>query len=154
MAEARWWAAPRWVIVWLRRRDRHVDVEPSVMIPTTRDVKVSLATGYTDMRKGFPGLALQVQEVLRRDPMSGPSSSSAGAAAITRNSAYGLRFAMVAYRWNPLFGRRLQVSPFRHGKELMCIYIDGVSVEQPTPALSWMRSSKQSMIGAPCDKAD
>lgn len=41
------------------------------MIPTTGDAKVWLATGHTDMRKGFPGLALQVQEVLRRDPMSG-----------------------------------------------------------------------------------
>ena len=26
---------------------------------------------HTDMRKGFPGLSLQVQEVLRRDPLSG-----------------------------------------------------------------------------------
>ena len=30
-----------------------------------------LATGHTDMRKGFPGLSLQVQEVLRRDPLGG-----------------------------------------------------------------------------------
>ncbi|WP_347339625.1 IS66 family insertion sequence element accessory protein TnpB [Bradyrhizobium ivorense] len=30
-----------------------------------------LATGYTDMRRGFPSLALQVQEVLRKDPLSG-----------------------------------------------------------------------------------
>ncbi|MDX8463265.1 IS66 family insertion sequence element accessory protein TnpB [Mesorhizobium humile] len=27
-----------------------------------------LATGYTDMRKGFPGLSLMVQEGLKRDP--------------------------------------------------------------------------------------
>lgn len=27
--------------------------------------------GHTDMRKGFAGLALQVQEVLRRDPNGG-----------------------------------------------------------------------------------
>jgi hypothetical protein len=32
---------------------------------------VWLATGYTDMRKGFPSLTLTVQEVLRRDPLSG-----------------------------------------------------------------------------------
>ncbi len=30
-----------------------------------------LATGHTDMRKGFASLSLQVQEVLRRDPLSG-----------------------------------------------------------------------------------
>ena len=27
--------------------------------------------GHTDMRRGFPSLSLQVQEVLRRDPLSG-----------------------------------------------------------------------------------
>ena len=30
-----------------------------------------LATGHTDMRKGFASLSLQVQEVLRRDPLGG-----------------------------------------------------------------------------------
>jgi len=39
-----------------------------------------------------------------------------------RHSAYRFRFATVAYRWHPLFGRALQVSPFRRGKELTCIY--------------------------------
>ncbi|WP_352625618.1 IS66 family insertion sequence element accessory protein TnpB [Mesorhizobium sp. M0578] len=32
-------------------------------------VKVWLSTGYTDMRCGFPSLALRVQEVLRHDPL-------------------------------------------------------------------------------------
>ncbi|WP_164924733.1 IS66 family insertion sequence element accessory protein TnpB [Sinorhizobium fredii] len=41
------------------------------MIPVPIGVKVSLATGYTDMRMGFPGLSLMVQETLKRDPMSG-----------------------------------------------------------------------------------
>lgn len=30
-----------------------------------------LATGYTDMRRGFPSLTLQVQEVLHKDPLNG-----------------------------------------------------------------------------------
>jgi transposase len=34
-------------------------------------VKVHLAYGYTDMRKGMDGLALLVQEVLQQDPFSG-----------------------------------------------------------------------------------
>lgn len=34
-------------------------------------MRVWLATGHTDMRKGFPGLALVVQETLKRDPHSG-----------------------------------------------------------------------------------
>ncbi|WP_410823528.1 IS66 family insertion sequence element accessory protein TnpB [Methylobacterium oryzisoli] len=41
------------------------------MIPVPLGVKVWLATGPTDMRKGFASLALQVQEVLKRDPLSG-----------------------------------------------------------------------------------
>ncbi len=41
------------------------------MIPVPSGVRVWLATGHTDMRKGFPGLALQVQETLRRDPHGG-----------------------------------------------------------------------------------
>lgn len=34
-------------------------------------VKVHLALGYTDMRKGIDGLAALVQEHLKRDPFSG-----------------------------------------------------------------------------------
>jgi hypothetical protein len=41
------------------------------MIPLPTGVRVWLATGCTDMRKGFASLSLQVQEVLRRDPLSG-----------------------------------------------------------------------------------
>jgi transposase len=41
------------------------------MIAFPPGVRVWLATGHTDMRKGFPSLALQVQEVLRRDPLGG-----------------------------------------------------------------------------------
>jgi transposase len=41
------------------------------MIPVPSGVQVWLATGHTDMRRGFPGLALQIQEMLKRDPHSG-----------------------------------------------------------------------------------
>jgi transposase len=41
------------------------------MILVPAGVRVWLATGHTDMRKGFPSLSLQVQEVLRRDPLCG-----------------------------------------------------------------------------------
>ena len=34
-------------------------------------VKVHLALGYTDMRKGMDGLATLVQEALKKDPFSG-----------------------------------------------------------------------------------
>lgn len=41
------------------------------MIPVPSGVHVWLATGHTDMRKGFDGLALLVQEQLKRDPHGG-----------------------------------------------------------------------------------
>lgn len=57
---------------------RSVGVYPSgdpgggrAMIPIPSGVRVWLATGHTDMRKGFDGLALLVQERLSRDPHSG-----------------------------------------------------------------------------------
>jgi transposase len=38
------------------------------MIAIPGDVRVWLATGHTDMRRGFPSLARLVQEGLKRDP--------------------------------------------------------------------------------------
>ena len=45
-----------------------------IPVPTTTvtgTVRVWLATGHTDMRRGFPGLALLVQERLKADPHAG-----------------------------------------------------------------------------------
>jgi transposase len=41
------------------------------MIPLPANVRVWLATGHTDMRKGFSSLGLIVQETLKRDPHCG-----------------------------------------------------------------------------------
>jgi transposase len=41
------------------------------VITVPAGVRIYLALGATDMRKGFDGLALLVQEVLRADPFSG-----------------------------------------------------------------------------------
>jgi transposase len=41
------------------------------MIAFPAGVRVWLATGHTDMRKGFDGLALLIQEQLKRDPHGG-----------------------------------------------------------------------------------
>jgi transposase len=41
------------------------------MIPIRSGVRVWIATGHTDMRRGMQGLALQVQESLKRDPYVG-----------------------------------------------------------------------------------
>jgi transposase len=41
------------------------------MIPFAAGVRIWIATGHTDMRKGMNGLALLVQEGLGRDPFAG-----------------------------------------------------------------------------------
>ena len=41
------------------------------MIALRSDVRVYLACGYTDMRKGMQGLAMLVQQVLAEDPFNG-----------------------------------------------------------------------------------
>ena len=41
------------------------------MIPVPAGVRVWLAAGHTDMRKGFGGLAMLVQEKLKSDPFGG-----------------------------------------------------------------------------------
>lgn len=41
------------------------------MIPVPSDVRVWLATGVTDMRRGMNGLSLQVQEAFGCDPNAG-----------------------------------------------------------------------------------
>src|SRR5712672_3181005 len=46
------------------------------MIPIPLGSRVWIATGHTDMRRGAQGLALQVQEGLKRDPHSVPVSTS------------------------------------------------------------------------------
>jgi transposase len=52
------------------------------MIPIRSGVRVWIATGHTDMRRGMNGLALQVQEGLKRDPMPVICLCSAAGAAI------------------------------------------------------------------------
>ncbi len=57
-----------------------------------RGVKVHLAFGYIDMRKGIDGLAMLVQGMLRQDPFSGhlfvfsPSGSSTASSSGRRTS--------------------------------------------------------------------
>jgi transposase len=41
------------------------------MIPVANNVRIWIATGHTDMRRGMHGLSLLVQEGLKRDPFAG-----------------------------------------------------------------------------------
>ncbi|MEQ8744920.1 IS66 family insertion sequence element accessory protein TnpB [Parasphingorhabdus sp.] len=42
-----------------------------MMLPTGTSVKIHIAAGVTDMRKGMDGLAMLVEGVLKEDPFSG-----------------------------------------------------------------------------------
>lgn len=42
-----------------------------MLLPSGSSVRIHLAAGVTDMRKGMDGLAMLVQSVLRADPFSG-----------------------------------------------------------------------------------
>jgi transposase len=41
------------------------------MIPVPMGTQIWVACGATDMRRGFDGLAMMVQEVIKKDPYSG-----------------------------------------------------------------------------------
>ena len=57
------------------------------MIQMPSGVRVWIAAGHTDMRRGMQGLALQIQEQLKRDRTAAISTSSAGAEATWRRSS-------------------------------------------------------------------
>ena len=58
------------------------------MIAMPSGVRVWLASGHTDMRKGYQSLALLVQETLKHDPNGGHLFVFAGVAA-TSSSVFG-----------------------------------------------------------------
>ena len=71
------------------------------MIPVPTGVRIWIATGHTDMRRGMRGLALQVQQGLGRDPF---------ASSTTTQPSFLLYRAFVArgsFRWFPSGGDRL-----------------------------------------------
>ncbi len=74
------------------------------MIPVSAGVRVWLATGYTDMRKGFDGLAMMVQETLKRDPYGGQSKIARSRLNDRFTRAYGIIATRVR---NHTDGRRL-----------------------------------------------
>jgi transposase len=76
------------------------------MIPLPSGVQVWLATGHTDMGKGFDGLALLVQETLKRNPHNGHlfvfRSRLAGLIKVLWHDGQGMR----------LFAKRLERGRF------------------------------------------
>jgi transposase len=90
------------------------------MIPIPPGVRVWLATGYTDMRKGMNSLALQVQEGLKRDP-------HAGDLFVFR----GRRGTLIKVLWHDPLGMSLYAKRLEHGKFIWPSPADGVVVITP-----------------------
>ena len=77
------------------------------MIPVPSNVCVWIATGHTDIRRGFNRLAVQVQEALKRDPPEGQIF-------VFR----GLRGDLVKVLWHDGQGLCQFAKRFEHGRFL------------------------------------
>jgi hypothetical protein len=71
------------------------------MIPIPRGVGVWIATGHTDMRRGMQGLALTVQESLKRDPHAGDLYIFRGASGRSRQDSLAGWHRLVTVRQAP-----------------------------------------------------
>src|SRR6266446_1639693 len=85
------------------------------MIPVPSGVRVWLAVGRTDMRRGMNGLALQVQEALRRDPHAGDLFVFRGA-----------RGNLIKILWHDGLGMSLYAKRLEKGRFIWPSPADGV----------------------------
>ena len=85
------------------------------MIPVPSGVRVWLAVGHTDMRRGMNSLALQVQEVLKRDP-------HAGDLYVFR----GRRGHLIKILWHDGIGMSLYAKRLERGRFLWPSLADGI----------------------------
>jgi transposase len=85
------------------------------MIPVPSGVRVWLAVGHTDMRRGMNGLALQVQEAMKRDP-------HAGDLYVFR----GRRGNLVKILWHDGIGLSLYAKRLEHGKFIWPSPVNGM----------------------------
>src|SRR5271156_3645779 len=94
----------RWIS---RNRPEGVDrrAASGAMIPVPSGARVWLAVGFTDMRRGMNGLALQIQEAMERDP-------HAGDLFVFR----GRRGNLVKILWHDGVGMSLYAKRLEHGR--------------------------------------
>jgi transposase len=85
------------------------------VIPIGAGVRIWIATGHCDMRRGMPGLALQVQEGLKRNP-------NAGDLYIFR----GRRGDLIKILWHDGVGMSLYAKRLERGKFIWPSASDGV----------------------------
>jgi transposase len=90
------------------------------MIPIASGVRVWIATGYTDMRRGMNSLALLVQEAFRRDPHGGNLYVFRG------KSGKLIKILLARWAGHVLYAKRLE-----HGRFLWPSSVDGVVTITP-----------------------
>ena len=96
------------------------------MIPISSGVRVWIATGHTDMRRGMNSLALQVQEALKRDPHGGDLYVFRGKS--------GKRIKIL---WHDGLGLSLYAKRLERGRFIWPQAVDGAMVITPAQ-LSYM----------------
>ena len=100
------------------------------MITPPPGVRVYLACGYTDMRKGMSTLAMLVQQTLGDSPFS-------GAVYVFR----GRRGNLVKVLWHDTLGMSLYAKRLEHGKFIWPSLADGVVVITPAQLATCLRAS-------------
>ena len=90
------------------------------MIPFSYGAQVWLASGHTDMRKGFHSLALSVQKALKRDPHNGHLFVFRG-----RNGS------LVKIIWHDGQGARLFMKRLERGRFIWPATVDGAVTISP-----------------------
>jgi transposase len=119
------------------------------VITLASGTRIWLATGHTDMRKGFDGLALHVQQVLRLDPHGGHLF-------VFR----GRRGGLIKILWHDGQGMCLFSKRLERGRFIWPSTMDGVVTITPAQlgylleGIDWrmpQRSWRPEMAGEDCD---
>jgi len=85
------------------------------MIPVPSGVRIWIASGHTDMRRGMHGLALQVQQSFKRDPHAGDLYMFRGK-----------RSDLVKILWHDGIGMSLYAKRLDRGRYIWPTAVDGV----------------------------
>ncbi len=87
------------------------------MIPVPAGVRIWIATGATDMRRGMNGLALQVQQSLARDPHAGDLFAFRGRSG-----------SLIKILWHDGLGRSLYAKRLERGRFIWPTATEGAVV--------------------------
>ena len=90
------------------------------MIGVPPGVRVWLATGHTDMRRGMTSLALQVQEALKRDPHGGDLYVFRGKSG-----------RLIKILWHDGLGMSLYAKRLERGRFIWPLSVDGAVTITP-----------------------